>query len=136
GELWYGSNDGVRRWRIAGGEVIVHHAHPGQALALQAHNFLDVLRDHEGSLWFASEGGGLAQLLPHWRAIRVFLPNPDDPAALPSGRVRLVSADADAGIWIAANPDDGVAQLDPRNGQVVRWFEDGDGVSQPDPKAL
>lgn len=134
GEVWYASVDGVRRWRVGSeDEAIIHHAHPGRALSLQAPGFLDVLRDREGSFWFATEGGGLAQLLPHWRAVRVFLANPDDPAGLPGGRVRLVSVDAHAHLWIAANYDDGIAELDPQSGQVVTWFKGGDGVSQPDP---
>jgi signal transduction histidine kinase/ligand-binding sensor domain-containing protein/CheY-like chemotaxis protein len=138
GELWYASAEGVRRWRVGSDEpVFVHDAQPGRSLALQAPSFLDVLRDREGSLWFASEGGGLAQLLPHWRAIRVFLPNRDDPAALPGGRVRLVSVDADGQIWVAANYDDGVAQLDPITGLARRWFtESGDGITRPDPTLL
>ncbi len=134
GEVWYASIDGVRRWRTGSDdEAIIHRAHPGRALSLQAPGFVDVLRDREGSFWFATDGGGLAQLLPHWRAVRVFLANPDDPERLPGSRVRILSVDADANLWLAANYDDGIAQLDPSTGRATTWFRGGDGVTRPDP---
>lgn len=136
GELWFGSSDGLRRWNLRNGATTIHRSHGSHPMALRAPAFLDVLRDREGSLWFASEGGGLAQLLPHWRAIRAYLPDPANEAGLPAGRVRMVTADHDGHLWVVANVNAGVGELDPVTGTTHAWFADSDGTQQPDARLL
>ena len=136
GELWFGSIDGLRRWNLRSGDTVIHRGHSGHPIALHTSAFLDILRDHEGSLWFASQGSGLAQLLPQWRAIRAFLPEPGVATSLPSGRVRMVTADHEGRLWIVANVDVGVSELDPVTGTARSWFADSDGSTQPDASLL
>lgn len=133
--LWYASVEGIRRWHPDSGRVQVHAARPGRTRALPSGMVLDVLRDREGSLWFALEGGGLAQLPPRWRAIRSYLPDHDAVADRDApGNLRLVQVDAGGRIWLFGLPAAGLLVLDPESGRFRRW-DDGDGGRRlPDPR--
>ncbi|MBX3725448.1 MAG: response regulator [Xanthomonadales bacterium] len=131
--LWYASIDGIRRWHPPSGLVQVFPARPGRVRALPAGMILDVLRDREGSLWFAMEGGGIAQLPPRWRSIRSYLPDHDlGPAQTSAGTLRMVQTDALGRVWLAGHPAAGLLELDPASGQVRRWTGQREGGVLPD----
>lgn len=132
GTVWFASSNGIRRWHPDSLESAIHRARPGRAFNLQNPRFMDALRDHEGSLWFASFGGGLAQLLPRWRAVRVFLADPDNPAGLPSSRVQSLTRDHQNRLWVVTDRQSPVAELDPASGLSRRWFPAGTDDPLPD----
>ena len=122
GALWYASYSSIRRWHPATGEMVIHRARPGRALVLQEPRITDALRDDEGSLWFSSLGGGVAQLVPRWRAVRAYLADPDNPAGLPGSRVQMVSRDHDGRLWVVVHGSSPIAELDVATGLVRRWL--------------
>ncbi len=132
GTLWFASSNGIRRWHPLSRESAIHRARPGRAFNLQQPRFMDVVRDHEGSLWFASFGGGLAQLVPRWRAVRVFLADPDNPAGLPSSRVQSINRDRAGQLWVVTDRQSPIAELDPVSGLSRRWFPAGADDVLPD----
>lgn len=133
GSLWYASIDGIRRWHPASDQVHVFPARPGRTRALPSGMVLDVLRDREGSLWFALEGGGIAQLPPRWRAIRSFLPDHETgPEHASPGSLRLVQPDARGRLWLAGQPAGGLLELDPGTGAIRRWTSQREGGVLPD----
>lgn len=134
GWIWLGTRVGVRRWQPVTGARAMHMARPGQTMSLPSPNIADILRDHEGSMWFATHGG-LVQLAPHWRAIRVYLSDSGQHEGLPAGRPRLVAAGARGQLWVTSDSSRGVSELDPATGRVRRWFTDGDGRSEPEADA-
>lgn len=122
GALWYASYNSIRRWHPGTGEMVIHRARPGRALVLQEPRITDALRDDEGSLWFSSLGGGVAQLVPRWRAVRAYLADPDNPAGLPGSRVQLVNRDHDGRLWVVVHGSSPIAELDVATGLVRRWL--------------
>lgn len=122
GALWYASYSSIRRWHPATGEMVIHRARPGRALVLQEPRITDALRDDEGSLWFSSLGGGVAQLVPRWRAVRAYLADPDNPAGLPGSRVQMVNRDRDGRLWVVVHGSSPIAELDVATGMVRRWL--------------
>lgn len=137
GTVWYASTRGIRRWQPERNETTLFAARPGRTLALQAHRFEDVLLDHEGSLWFASYGGGLAQLLPRWRAIRVYLKDAEHGEGLPDEDIFQLGSGGENRVWISfSESEGGIAELDLDSGQVQRHFTEAAGPEQPDPHVL
>ncbi|MFA7542066.1 MAG: ATP-binding protein [Lysobacterales bacterium] len=122
GALWYASYSSIRRWHPGTGEMVIHRARPGRALVLQEPRITDALRDDEGSLWFSSLGGGVAQLVPRWRAVRAYLADPDNPAGLPGSRVQMVNRDRAGRLWVVVHGSSPIAELDAGTGLVRRWL--------------
>lgn len=131
--VWYASNEGIRRWHPPSGRVQVFPPRPGRTRALPSGMVLDVLRDREGSLWFALEGGGVAQLPPRWRSVRSYLPDHDlGPEQVSAGTLRMVQTDPLGRIWLAGHPAAGLFELDPATGRLRRWTGRRDGGELPD----
>lgn len=115
---WIGSVTGLQRigpderlnWTLRGTET------------LGAQPIADLMRDREGGLWIATDGGGAFRLPPHWRRLRSWLADGKDLGSLPvvavtfAGGEALYTADIEAGL-LRIDLDDGqVTELSPANG--------------------
>jgi signal transduction histidine kinase/ligand-binding sensor domain-containing protein/CheY-like chemotaxis protein len=117
---WIATRTGLYRWRQGG-------LHPQLLPAPRSDRPLprvvyQLLRDHEGGLWFASGGGGLLHLPPGWRDFSVLRPDPQRPDSLSSPAPLAVAAADDGQLWVVGK-DGGLDRLDPRSGQVQRLLE-------------
>jgi signal transduction histidine kinase/streptogramin lyase len=123
--LWFGTARGLFQ---LDGERLAHHiSNRRRPFTLGAHAVLDLLLDHEGGLWIATQGGGLAHLPREWRAFSVWnfaLDQPDSPSMLlPRG----LAEGRDGRLWLAG-AGGGVNRLDLRSGRIERFFEGAEGL--------
>ncbi len=118
GGLWAGTSggivhvDGEGEHRYDSSEFI-----PGEMPGTQV---ADILRDHEGGMWFAFADGGIARLGAHWRNFAAWRHRPGQDDSLRHARIRGVALDGDGNVW-ATSGRDGLDRIDAGSGQVERW---------------
>ncbi|RDZ29424.1 response regulator [Lysobacter silvisoli] len=94
GNYWVATHRGLRR--VLGGKLVplANEAEIAQI------NTLDLLRDHEGGWWFATEERGVAYLAPNWRQFTVLKPGAGHPGAPRVAYMRDLAAAAGNGVWM------------------------------------
>jgi len=102
--------NGLQRY---GGEEATPGAYPGTRT-------MDVFRDAEGGMWFATFDGGVARLPPQWRNFAAYRHVTGDPASLSRPAVKAIGVDAHDSIW-AASGLDGLDRIDHATGSIERW---------------
>jgi ligand-binding sensor domain-containing protein len=116
GSLWVGGLDGLY-WIGEGGR---HRYFPPQRLlpgGQPGHLIWQVLRDHEGGLWLATQDGGIGYLSPDWRDFTRFSHVPDDPDSLARSRISALAADA-GGHLLVGGQGGQLDRLDAGSGEV------------------
>ena len=121
GDLWIATRGGLHR---RGGDrridaYLENAALPG---SIPANAVFDLLRDHEGGLWFALREAGIARLSPQWRNFALFRHDPENAATLSANHVQGLAAAPDGAIW-AVDSAGGIDRLEPRGGTVRREAE-------------
>ena len=118
GSYWIGTTAGLWRQdadaqlRFGGGDAL-----PGD---LPSARVMDILRDHEGGLWFALLDGGIARLPARWRNFSVWRHRPGEVDSLQHTHSEAVSIDAEGGVWISSGRD-GIDRLDGKTGRIERY---------------
>jgi len=64
---------------------------------------IDIVEDHTGALWLATQGGGLWQYQPDSRQLHQFKHLADDKESLPSDQVNAVLIDESQRLWIGTS---------------------------------
>lgn len=128
GRLWAGTSNGLLRidhgiaQRLGGGEPL-----PGD---LPGVRIMDILKDHEGGLWFAVTDGGVARLSAHSRNFSAWRHRPSDIGSLKHTRIAGVGVHPRGELW-AVSGLDGLDRIDTSSGVVSRHgAEPGVGKSQ------
>jgi len=119
GALWFGTTNGL--YLLDQGRLQTHRANRRKPFTLGANAVMDLLVDHEGGLWIATEGGGLAHLPRDWRAFSIWVfawDQPDSPGML---LARGISESADGRLWLIGGGG-GLDRLDPADGRFERIF--------------
>ncbi|MEP6482822.1 MAG: ATP-binding protein [Rudaea sp.] len=131
GEWWIGTQHGLNRRDTAGNITgfVSSETLPG---TIGGNLIPDVLSDHEGNVWIASDDGGLMQLSATWRNFSLFRHDAGDAHSLSANRAQGLSVDARGGVW-AVNLDGGIDRLDPKTGFVERY---ADRLAAPVSKGL
>ncbi len=80
----------------------------------------DMLQDREGSVWFATKGGGLAQLVPQALQFAGFRHDPHDPASLSASGPEAIARADDGRLWVAGGRS-AIDLLDPASGAIEHW---------------
>jgi signal transduction histidine kinase/ligand-binding sensor domain-containing protein/CheY-like chemotaxis protein len=93
----------------------------------EASSLLDMLRDHEGGLWFASVGGGLLRLPPNWRDFSVLRSDRHRDDSLSAAVPRGMAAAGDGKLWVVGKGS-GLDRVDIRDGRVERLFSAPDAL--------
>ncbi|HEX5960852.1 MAG TPA: two-component regulator propeller domain-containing protein [Rhodanobacteraceae bacterium] len=115
GNLWLAERGGLVRID-ADGASHFEQPLPGVAGSLPGHLPANLFRDHEGGLWIATMDGGLAYLLPQWRAFSMYRHVPGDAASLAKNRVRALALTGDGSLW--AGGAGMLDRIDPATGAV------------------
>ncbi|HEX7916165.1 ligand-binding sensor domain-containing protein, partial [Rudaea sp.] len=118
GELWVGTRNGLNRID-ANGRLYGYQENSAVPGSLSGNMVLDVMRDHEGGLWFTTTEGGVARLSPHWRNFSLYRNDPTNPASLSANRVQGLAEDAAGSVW-AVSTGGGIDRVDPASGSVER----------------
>lgn len=113
GNYWVATHRGLRR-------VLDGRLTPlvGDAAIAQI-STLDLLQDHEGGWWFATEEKGVAYLAPNWRQFTVLKPGSGRPAAPRMAYVRDLAPARDGNVWMIGERG------------VIDRLDLGDGRSRP-----
>lgn len=109
GYLWLGTFSGLSRYD--GSRVIVYRPVPGDPESLPSSLIFDLHEDSTGTLWIASDGGGLARFSRDSGSFERFSHNPEDPDSLGSDRVFSVTDDSFGWIWVGT-ADSGLDRFD------------------------
>ena len=118
GELWIATRHGLYL-RAAVGGVVHYVENPAVPGSFPGDTVFDVMRDREGSVWFATFEAGVARLPATWRNFASFRNDPADAGSLSGNRTQGLALDERGGIW-SVNLDSGIDRLDPSSGKVER----------------
>jgi signal transduction histidine kinase/CheY-like chemotaxis protein len=121
GDLWIATRSGLDR-RSLDGHIDAYLENASLPGSLPANAVFDVLRDHEGGLWFALREAGIARLAPQWRNFVLFRHDAENAASLSGNHVQGLDIDAQGGVW-SVNSAGGIDRLDPASGRVERFAE-------------
>ncbi len=119
GELWLGTQHGLNR-RGRDGRIDGYLASAYLSGALSGNFIPDLLRDHEGNMWIATDDGGVMQLAATWRNFSVYRHDAGDPASLSVNRAQGLAIDSRGGVW-AVNTEGGIERIDPASGRVEHY---------------
>lgn len=86
-------------------------------------NIIEILKDRNGHLWIATNGGGLNKLDPETGLMEAYVHEPTGSSSLSQGRIWGLCEDRRGFIWAGAF-DRGLNRIDPRTGKVKRFFHD------------
>jgi signal transduction histidine kinase/ligand-binding sensor domain-containing protein/CheY-like chemotaxis protein len=64
---------------------------------------IDIVEDHTGALWLATQGGGLWQYQPDSRQLRQFIHQADAKESLPSDQVNAIHIDESQRLWVGTS---------------------------------
>jgi signal transduction histidine kinase/CheY-like chemotaxis protein len=116
GSLWVGGMDGLY-WMGSDGR---HRYFPQQRLlpgGQPGHLIWQVMRDHEGGLWLATQDGGIGYLSPDWQDFSRFSHVPDDADSLAGSRISALAADARGNLLVGGQAGQ-LDRLDTATGEV------------------
>jgi len=110
GYLWLGTFSGLSRYD--GSRIVVYRPVPGDTESLPSSLVFDIHEDTAGTLWIATDGGGLARYSRDSDAFERFFHRHDDDTSLASDRVFAVADDPFGWVWVGT-ADTGIDRLDP-----------------------
>lgn len=129
GMMWFGTENGLNRYN--GYEFETYRRERGNAHALPNDFIFDVAEDHDGNLWIATNGGGLAMLDRGKGQFISYRNNPDDAGSIGSNVVRRVLVDADGSVW-AGTRGGGLSRLDRKENRFLHYRFGNAEAGKPD----
>ncbi len=121
GYVWFATENGIDRFD--GIRFRNYRLERGQAGSLASNFARDLEVAPDGSLWVATDGGGVSRWDPETDRFLTWRYDPEDPESLSSDRVRTIKAAADGTIWIGTR-ENGLDRLDPATGRVDHLAHD------------
>jgi ligand-binding sensor domain-containing protein/AraC-like DNA-binding protein len=112
GRVWVGTRDGLNLWDSISGNFKIFKHQAGAKNTLGASKINDI-RESNGYIWVATEGGGLNRLDPESGKIVTF--TKDD--GLPSDNIRSILTDRQNNLWLATV--DNIVKFNPQTYQSV-----------------
>lgn len=128
GHLWVGLSTGL--WSLRGEDWVAAEVQSGMRWAFPGRMVMSILRDHEGGLWFASDGGGLARLPPAWRDFSVFRREAERMGSLPLA----LAEGSDGGLLVVGHASE-LERLDLRTGET-RTLRPGEDLVPNRPRSV
>lgn len=128
GMLWLGTRTGLKLYNTKSDTVLRFSDDSGSVARLSHSLVRDLHRGKDGSLWIATDGGGLNQLRifrkngeKHYD-IKVYRRNADDPNSLNTNSLMSIWQGDQGYIWLGTYGG-GLNRLDPETGHVKRFTE-------------
>jgi len=118
GYLWLGTFSGLSRYD--GSRVVSYRPVPGDAGSLSSSLIFDIHEDATGTLWIATDGGGLARYSRDSDAFDRFVHVPADINSPGSDRMFAVCDDPYGWIWVGT-ADAGIDRLDTVKGTFEHY---------------
>ena len=118
GFLWFATEAGVDRYD--GFEFVNYGRERGNPDALASDFARDLHIAPDGSLWVATDGGGLSRWDPGTGKFRTWRHDPNDDNSLSSDRIRRIASDDAGNIWIGSRGT-GLSMLSPSTGRFQHF---------------
>ncbi len=118
GLMWFGTENGLNSYN--GYEFEVFKRERGNPEALGSDYIYDVAEDDNGTLWVASNGGGLARMDRERRTFASYRHAPADSSSIASNVIRKLLVGPNGDIWLGTLGA-GVDRFDPRKGVSVNY---------------
>nr|WP_225444592.1 sensor histidine kinase [Pseudomarimonas arenosa] len=128
GLIWYGSTEGL--FHFDGYQLRRYRHQPGDPNSLGDDYVRALLARPDGTLWVATQSGGISVYHPDRDAFDVLQPQEGNPNSLAHVGVVSLAADPDGSVWIGYGVR-GLDRYDPSSGEFQRFRADHD-----DPTAL
>lgn len=123
GFLWFATENGLDRYD---GFTFKHYRHErGNPDSLGSDFVRDIDIASDGSLWIATDGGGVSWWNPKTDTMTTYRSDPDDGNSIATDRVRTILAGNDGFVWIGTR-DSGLDRLEIATGAVTHY------ASRPD----
>lgn len=132
GYLWFGTFSGLARWD--GNVMVSYRPIPGDPDSLPSSLIFDLHEDDKGTLWIATDGGGLARYSPDGEAFSRYTHNAVEPGSLASDRIFSVTDDGRGAVWLGT-ADAGVIRLNVDRGES-RSYDTADGLSDAEVRVI
>ncbi|MGL1888414.1 MAG: methyl-accepting chemotaxis protein [Reichenbachiella sp.] len=120
GYMWFGSSDGLLRYD--GYEVKYYKNNPKDSLSLSDNSIKSIVSDHNGSIWVATQGGGLDQLVLKDERFVHYQNDPKNSSSISGNAIWSVIVAKDSSIW-AGTWSNGLCHLDVKTGEFERYSE-------------
>ena len=136
GFVWFATEGGLDRYD--GTALKNYRRNRGDPRSLGGELVRDLTVTADGSLWIATDGGGVSRWNPDNDRFDRFRHDPDEADTLSSNNIRAVAADPRGFIWIGSR-DAGLDRLNIETGQVENYrysSSAADGLSSNDIYAL
>lgn len=98
GLMWIGTENGLNSYN--GYDFEVFKRERGNPAALGSDYIYDVAEDADGSLWIASNGGGLARMDRKSKTFTSYRHDPADATSVANNVIRKLLVEADGSIWL------------------------------------
>lgn len=118
GFMWFGTENGLNRYD--GYEFQVFKRERGNPEALLSDYVYDIAESEDGSLWVATNGGGLALMDRDRATFQTFRHDPADDSSLASNVIRSLHVDDDGSVWVGTLGA-GVDRFDPKTGTAQNY---------------
>ncbi|MDH3616228.1 MAG: diguanylate cyclase [Gammaproteobacteria bacterium] len=123
GFLWFATESGLDRYD---GFTFKHYRHErGNPNALASDFVRDLDLADDGSLWIATDGGGVSLWTPATDSITTYRHVDNDLTSLATDHIRTILVGEDGNIWIGTR-DSGLDRLDPSTGTVTHHVNEPD----------
>lgn len=118
GLMWFGTENGLNRYD--GYDFVVFKRERGNPAALSNDYIYDIVEDRDGSLWIASNGGGLARMDVHSETFTSYRHEPGNSKTVSDNVIRKLLLDPDGTIWLGTLGS-GVDRFDPQQGVIAHY---------------
>lgn len=124
GFLWFATESGLNRYD--GINFKHYRSERGNPDTLASDFVRDLNLAADGSLWIATDGGGVSRWNPTSDTITTYRHNSEIPASLATDRIRTILADGDH-VWVGTR-DAGLDRLSIASGEFMHYASDPDAV--------
>ena len=118
GFMWFATESGLDRYD--GSSFNNYRSERGVSDSLAADFVRDLDLADDGSLWVATDGGGVSRWRPDSDKFTTYRNDPDNVASLAADRIRSVLADSRGFIWIGTR-DSGLDRLEVTTGAITHY---------------
>ncbi|MEP5763819.1 MAG: two-component regulator propeller domain-containing protein [Halieaceae bacterium] len=125
GYVWLGTQEGLNRYD--GQEITLYEHEYDKPTSLSDNWIWDLKVGKDGTLWVATDAGGLNRYNRDDDSFIQYRHNPQDAHSIGSDRVRVIFQDRYGDFWVGTDGG-GLNLLDPATGQFSRFQHDPDNV--------
>lgn len=121
GFLWMATQDGLNRYD--GYQFRVFKEDPQATNSLKGSFVNNLDKAPDGSLWIATNNGGLNRYDPHTGQFSAFQHDPANPHSMSENSISALDVDRQGIVWAGAN-NSGLNRFDPHSGQATHYRHD------------